>query len=125
MHSHSILTLHTRVLPRCTYNTFNIIVGIVVIVFIYSHMFTILIIVYDKFNRPLWLIVIFGAEQESPQLEALSTSPATVPLPKSPQSVSAVTVKILPYWLADPQVWFAQVKAQLTTGHISGQCYPL
>ena len=65
-----------------------------------------------------WIIYIGDTDVYEHSIDDMSDEePTTTPV----GTVAAVNIKLLLYWASDPQVWFAQVEAQLNTCSITVQ----
>ena len=71
----------------------------------------------DRVSLHLLSILYIG--DPDAQSRNMSTGDENQPAPTA--SVTSVSLKIPPFWPADPQIWFAQVEAQFQTRNITSQ----
>ena len=72
--------------------------------------------IYDEATLPTVLPSVHSTLHSRPSTIADDDAPA-----EAAPSLAAVSLKLPPFWPADPDVWIAQVEAQFTTKRITSQ----
>ena len=77
------------------------------------------LVMCSKYRVSLHLLSILYIGDPDARSRNMSIGDENQPAPTA--SVTSVSLKIPPFWPADPQIWFAQVEAQFQTRNITSQ----